>query len=127
MLYCAYHLPPPTGCKWFCYFLGGGNVSDDSPAARALIDLKSAQLGDTSLGDVAANIYHGADADSLVDLLRYQIDKESQFRMLDVEVREIRQTQVDQKHDELVAELRMQRWILISGLILVILVLFLAL
>lgn len=108
-------------------FWGGGNVDDDPPAARSLIDLKSAQLGDTSLGDVAANIYHGADADSLIDLLRYQIDKESQFRMLDVRVREVRQEQLDEQHSELVAELRMQRWILISGLILVILVLVLAL
>lgn len=109
-------------------FWGGGDVSDDSPAARALIDLKSAQLGDTSLGDLAGgSIYHGADAESLVELLKYQIDKDSQFRMLDVQVREVRQGQLDDQHSELVAELRMQRWILISGLILVILVLFLAL
>ena len=109
-------------------FWGGVNVAEESPVARALLDLKNSQLGDAKLGDLAGgSIYHGADADSLVDLLRYQIDKDIQFRMLDVRVREVRQEQLDKQHSELVAELRMQRWILISGLILVILVLLLAL
>lgn len=93
-----------------------------------MVGLGGAQLGDATFGDSAAgNIYQGANADSLVELLKYQIDKDSQFRMLDLNVREARQNQVDKQHTEVVGELRMQRWILISGLVLVILVLVLAL
>lgn len=85
------------------------------------VNLSGSQLGDAQIGDIAgAVIYKGASADTLVDLLRYQIDKESQYRILDLKVREIRQEQTDKHHAAVLAELRHQRWILIVGLILII-------
>lgn len=90
------------------------------------MDLQGAQLGDASFGQVAGrDIYQGAQADNLVNLLRYQIDKDSQYRMLDLKAREIRQQQVDQQHKAIMDELLLQRWTLIIGLLLIIVGLFL--
>lgn len=92
-------------------------------ADRTVVGFGSAQLGgDTSLGDVAGgDIYHGARADDLVALLRYQIDKDSQYRMLDLKAREVRQEQTDHQNATIRAELRLQRVLLILILALVIL------
>jgi hypothetical protein len=103
-------------------FWKGGKVSEQPPARPAL-DLGGAQLGDAQLGDVAGrDIYNGAAANDLVELLKHQIDKDSQFRMLDLKVREVRQEQVDRQHTELLAELRRTRLLVILGLVIVILV-----
>lgn len=132
MLYSA-NQSPLSGGKWFAIWEGGSgtkcqqNVSKEQ-TPRAALELAGAQLGDSTFGDSAGgDIYKGADSDSLIELLKYQIDKDSQFRMLDFNVREARQNQVDMQHTELLSELRMQRWLLISGLLLIILVLVLAL
>lgn len=89
---------------------------------RPVVDLGSAQLGDAAIGEVAGrDIYLGARADSLVELLRYQIDKESQYRMLDLNARELRQKQTDRQAAALRTELRVQRVLLILILVLVLL------
>lgn len=94
--------------------------SGDRPAAG----FDGAQLGDVSMGDVAGGDiyqYQGARADSLVELLRYQIDKDSQYRLLDLNARELRQKQTDHQNAVFRAELRVQRVLLILILVLVLL------
>jgi hypothetical protein len=96
-------------------------VDNEAPAPK--LGFEGAQLGDTSVGDVAGgHIYQGANADSLVDLLRYIIDKDSQYRLLDLKAREVRQAEVDRYHTAIMAELRLQRLILITGIIILIFV-----
>lgn len=83
--------------------------------------LEGAQLGDARLGDVAGgDIYQGAHADGLVELLRYQIDKDSQYRLLDLKAREIRQDELDKQMAAIMAELRIQRIFIIIGLVIII-------
>lgn len=95
---------------------------------RPQVDLSGAQAGDTSFGDVAGrDIYHGAAAGDLVDLVKRQIDKDSQYRMLDLNARELRQAQLDRQLADIAAELRMQRWLIVAGLLVIIVVIVIAL
>jgi hypothetical protein len=88
---------------------------------RPQVGLEGAQLGDARLGDVAGgDIYQGARADGLVELLRYQIDKDSQYRLLDLKAREIRQEELDKQMAAIMAELRIQRIFIIIGLVIII-------
>ena len=94
--------------------MSGHNIGD-----RASNEIgQGAQTGDISIRDTAAgNIYQGANADNIVDLLKYQIDKESQYRMLDLNVREVRQQLVDKELKAIHTELRNLRIVLIVGLV----------
>lgn len=86
------------------------------------------QTGDISHGDTAGrDIYQGANADLLIDLVRRQIDKDSQYRMLDLNAREMRQNMLDKQIDDILSELRLQRILLIVGLMAIIIIIALAL
>lgn len=80
------------------------------------------QAGD--LGDIAGhNIYHGLHPDAVVQMLARELDKESQYRKLDGEVREIRQHETDAAMDRLYRELWLIRWTLAAAAILVVVIL----
>lgn len=91
---------------------------------RAAVNVgRESQTGDVTIGTAAGrDVYAGVPAGELLAIIARESDKEAQYRQLDYSAREIRQAQLDRQLADLASELRLQRYMLICGLVAILVV-----
>lgn len=99
------------------YIVGSGGTLARKGAATAFIVLTTgdnSQSGDINARDtVGGNVtYQGASGELLVQLVKLQIDKEAQFRMLMVNALEAERDRNQERHDIVMRALRFNRYII---------------